>query len=34
MMIEIITFNLPEGMSRDDLIKNYHETVEQVAWGK
>ena len=29
MMIEIITFNLPEGMSRDDLIKNYHETVEK-----
>ena len=29
MMIEIITFNLPEGMSRDDLIKNYHETVDK-----
>jgi hypothetical protein len=29
MMIEVITFQLPEGMTRADVIKNYNETVDK-----
>jgi hypothetical protein len=29
MMIEVITFQLPEGMTRADVIKNYNETVSK-----
>ena len=29
MMIEVITFQLPEGMTRDDVIKNYEDTTDK-----
>ena len=28
-MIEVITFQLPEGMPRDDVIKNYEDTTDK-----
>lgn len=29
MMIEVITFKLPDGMTRDEVIKNYRDTTEK-----
>ena len=29
MMIEVITFQLPEGMTRDDVINNYEDTTDK-----
>ena len=29
MMIEVITFGLPDGMTREDVIRNYKETTEK-----
>ena len=29
MMIEVITFQLPEEMTRDDVIKNYEDTTDK-----
>lgn len=32
MLIEVITFKLPDGMSREELLANYRETTEK--WSK
>ena len=32
MLIEVITFKLPEGMTREELLRNYRETTEK--WSK
>ena len=29
MMIDVINFQLPEGMTRDDVIKNYEDTTDK-----